>query len=136
MGWENLLGSCFQLYSLKIRLQKGKFSWWHFEPEYTCWSVVVRLTRHVKVCMKQHMTLFKNLNTCDWLCLPVLQFLLKKKKKKKMHSSKKHLAHVCFLRINIVQLKARLETLPIIRAIGRLKVAGMSLNTYSLIKLG
>ena len=40
-----------------------------------------------------------------------------------------------FLRINIVQLKARLETMPIIRAIGRLKIAGGE-SKYLIIKLG
>ena len=134
MGWENLVGSCFQLYSLKIRLQKGKFSWRHFEPEYTCWSVVVRLTRHIKVCIKQHMALFKAWIHVTDFAYQYCSFFWKNKKKK-MHSSKKHLTHVCFLRINIVQLKARLETMPIIRAIGRLKIAGDE-SKYLIIKLG
>ena len=135
MGWENLLGSCFQLYSLKIRLQKGKFSWRQFEPEHTCWSVVVRLTRHIKVCIKQHMALFKAWIHVTDFAYQYCSFFWKKKEKENA-LIKKASGSCMFLRINIVQLKARLETLPIIRAIGRLKVAGMSLNTYSLIKLG
>ena len=56
------------------------------------------------------------------MCLPILQFLLKIKNK--IDSSKKHFAHLCFTRINIVQLIANLETLLIIGALARLKIVG------------